>query len=115
MQKVIIKIANRKIVIKRLTDSTTSTTTTSGQTDPYKHTTWIPRWLKRRGNDRFHIVSTWNPRGVFVGIRRVDRRVLQVDKRALQMDKRMDRRVLRVEKRVLRVDKRVLRVLRVIK
>ena len=115
MQKVIIKIANRKIVIKRLTDSTTSTTTTNGQTDPYKHTTWIPRWLKRRGNDRFHIVSTGNPRGVFVGIRRVDRRVLQVDKRALQMDKRMDRRVLRVEKRGLRVDKRVLRVLRVVK
>ena len=26
---------------------------------PYKHTTWIPR---------FHVVSTWNPRGVFVGI-----------------------------------------------
>ena len=24
--------------------------------------------LKRRGNDRFHVVSTWNPRGVFVGI-----------------------------------------------
>ena len=23
--------------------------------------------LKRRGNDRFHVVSTWNPRGVFVG------------------------------------------------
>ena len=23
--------------------------------------------LKRRGNGRFHIVSTWNPRGVFVG------------------------------------------------
>ena len=115
MQKVIIKIANRKIVIKRPTDSTTSTTTTSGQTDPYKHTTWIPRWLKRRGNDRFHIFSTWNPRGVFVGIRRVDRRVLQVDKRALRMDKRMDRRVLRVEKRVLQVDKRVLRVLRVAK
>ena len=111
MQKVIIKIANRKIVIKRLTDSTTSTTTTNGQTDPYKHTTWIPRWLKRRGNDPFHIVSTWNPCGVFLGIRRADRRVLQVDKRAL----RMDRRVLRAEKRVLRADKRVLRVLRVAK
>ena len=24
--------------------------------------------LKRRGNDRFHVVSTWNPRGVFVGM-----------------------------------------------
>ena len=23
--------------------------------------------LKRRGNDRFHVVSTWNTRGVFVG------------------------------------------------
>ena len=23
--------------------------------------------MKRRGNDRFHVVSTWNPRGVFVG------------------------------------------------
>ena len=23
--------------------------------------------LKRRGNDRFHVVSTWNPRGVFLG------------------------------------------------
>ena len=25
--------------------------------------------LKRRGNDRFRVVSTWNPRGVFVGFR----------------------------------------------
>ena len=25
--------------------------------------------LKRRGNGRFHVVSTWNPRGVFVGLR----------------------------------------------
>ena len=24
--------------------------------------------LKRRGNDRFHAVSTWNPRGVFVDL-----------------------------------------------
>ena len=24
--------------------------------------------LKRRGNDSFHVVSTWNPREVFVGI-----------------------------------------------
>ena len=23
--------------------------------------------LKRRGNGRFHVVLTWNPRGVFVG------------------------------------------------
>ena len=23
--------------------------------------------LKRLGNGRFHVVSTWNPRGVFVG------------------------------------------------
>ena len=23
--------------------------------------------LKRRGNGRFHVFSTWNPRGVFVG------------------------------------------------
>ena len=23
--------------------------------------------LKRRGNSRYHVVSTWNPRGVFVG------------------------------------------------
>ena len=24
--------------------------------------------LKRRGNERFHVVSTWNPRGMFVGL-----------------------------------------------
>ena len=24
--------------------------------------------LERRGNDRFHVVSTWNPHGVFVGL-----------------------------------------------
>ena len=24
--------------------------------------------LKRHGNGRFHVVSTWNPRGVFVRI-----------------------------------------------
>ena len=24
--------------------------------------------LKRRGNGRFHVVSTWSPRGVFVGL-----------------------------------------------
>ena len=23
--------------------------------------------LKRLGNDRFHVVSPWNPRGVFIG------------------------------------------------
>ena len=22
---------------------------------------------RQRGNDRFHVVSTWNPRGVFAG------------------------------------------------
>ena len=32
---------------------------------PYKHTTWIPPW---NDVDRFHVVSTWNPRGVFAGI-----------------------------------------------
>ena len=26
--------------------------------------------LKRRGNGRFNVVSTWNPRGVFVGFRK---------------------------------------------
>ena len=30
---------------------------------PYKHTTCIPRW-----DDRFNVVSTWNTRGVFVGL-----------------------------------------------
>ena len=24
--------------------------------------------LNRRGNERFHVVSTWNPRGMFVGL-----------------------------------------------
>ena len=24
--------------------------------------------LKRRGNSRFHVILTWNPRGVFVGV-----------------------------------------------
>ena len=47
----------------------------------YKHITCILRWndvetvrlfyvystLKRRGKDRFHVISTWNTRGVFVG------------------------------------------------
>ena len=27
----------------------------------------VDSMLKRRGNDRFLIVSTWNPRGVFAG------------------------------------------------
>ena len=30
--------------------------------NPYKHTTWIPR-----RNDVETVVSTWNPRGAFVG------------------------------------------------
>ena len=38
---------------------------------PYKYTnTLIPYMystLKRRGNERFHVVSTWNTCGVFVG------------------------------------------------
>ena len=36
--------------------------------------------LKRRGNDRFHVVSTWNPRGVFVGnsLRITDTKVLPI-------------------------------------
>ena len=38
--------------------------------------------LKRRENDLFHVVSTWNPRGVFVGnyhqIRTVQRRTNRV-------------------------------------
>ena len=38
--------------------------------------------MKRRGNDRFHVVSTWNPRGVFVGFLKVKLifiLVLQID------------------------------------
>ena len=34
---------------------------------PYKHTTCFST-MKWRGNVRFHVVSTWNTRGVFVGI-----------------------------------------------
>ena len=30
-------------------------------------TNQVDSTLKRHGNDRFHVVSTWNPRGVFVG------------------------------------------------
>ena len=29
----------------------------------------VDSMLKRRGNDHFHVVSTWNPSGVFVGYR----------------------------------------------
>ena len=34
------------------------------------HPTNTPRGfhVERRGNGRFHVISTWNPRGVFVGI-----------------------------------------------
>lgn len=35
--------------------------------EPYKHTHHVNSTLKRRGNDCFHVVSTWNTRGVFVG------------------------------------------------
>ena len=28
----------------------------------------VDSMLKRRGNGRFHVVSTWNPRGAFVGV-----------------------------------------------
>ena len=31
-------------------------------------THYVYSTLKRSGNGRFHVVSTWNPRGVFVGI-----------------------------------------------
>ena len=31
---------------------------------PYKHTTCIPRW----NYVKIHVVSTWNTRGVFVGM-----------------------------------------------
>ena len=36
--------------------------------------------LTRRGNDRFHVVSTWNPLGVFVGnlLRITDTKVLPI-------------------------------------
>ena len=31
-----------------------------------RQTHHVDSMLKRRGNGRFHVVSTWNPRGVFV-------------------------------------------------
>ena len=34
---------------------------------PTLQTHHVDSTLKRHGNDCFHIVSTWNPRGVFVG------------------------------------------------
>ena len=37
------------------------------KTGPTLQTHHIDSPLKQRGNDRFHVVSTWNPRGVFVG------------------------------------------------
>ena len=39
---------------------------TSLQTQPVYFT------LKRRGNDRFHVFSTWNTSGVFVGLDYLD-------------------------------------------
>ena len=40
---------------------------TRGMTNLPKKTHHVYSTLKRRGNDRFHLVSTWNARGVFVG------------------------------------------------
>ena len=40
---------------------------------PCKHTTWIPRW---NDVETVHVVSRWNPRGVFVGIFSVQCQVL---------------------------------------
>ena len=37
------------------------------QTITVLQTHHVDSTLKRRGNDCFHVVSTWNPRGVFVG------------------------------------------------
>ena len=37
----------------------------SGKTALQTH--HVDSTLKQRGNGRFHVVSTWNPRGVFVG------------------------------------------------
>ena len=34
---------------------------------PSLQTHYVDSTLKRRGNNRFHVVSMWNPRGVFVG------------------------------------------------
>ena len=39
--------------------------------------------LKRRGNDRFHVVSTWNPRGVFVGLLFMLKKVLYKQKQKI--------------------------------
>ena len=38
--------------------------------DSYKHLRWriFLFHVERRGNDRFHVVSMWNTRGVFVGL-----------------------------------------------
>ena len=36
------------------------------ETLAYKHATHIPRWNEYR-NGPFHVVSTWNTRGMFVG------------------------------------------------
>ena len=41
-----------------------SETTAQGTT---LQTHYMDSTLKRRGNDRFHVVSTLNPRGVFIG------------------------------------------------
>ena len=49
------------VKLKRVTISSTSTDTAALQTH------YVDSTLKRRGNSRFHIISTWNPRGVFVG------------------------------------------------
>ena len=35
---------------------------------PLKQAYHMDSTLKRRGNSRFHVVSTWNPRSVFVGM-----------------------------------------------
>ena len=35
--------------------------------NPSLQTHHVDSTLKRRGSGRFHVVSTWNPRGVFVG------------------------------------------------
>ena len=40
---------------------------TNSKKNPYKHSTCYST-LKRRGNVCFHLVSTWNTRGMFVGV-----------------------------------------------
>ena len=47
-------------------EKTESTAITRHSTIPTN--TPLDSTLKRRENDRFHVVSTWNPRGVFDGI-----------------------------------------------